>query len=187
MTQITSLAREDFRAFDTDLIGWINKQGNTHELMYLLAHADDGVIWGRYCFQSDRLLTSGQAFTEVAVDLSAVTLQQMRLFGPKGEILIWQTDEGFDGRYLVDSPDDDVIEETHLLWGAAASESQKGFTLMRDGRQGLLHAPPIILCDGQRAGVKVRHYIQHDEQGQAYIPFSRLVDLVEVKENRNDS
>jgi CRISPR-associated protein (TIGR03984 family) len=186
MTQILPLKNEDLKEFALDPSAWLTRQAKARELTFLLIHADDGVIWGR--FQDGSLTTSGDAFPEVAVALRAVTLQQARLFGLKGELHIWRTETGFSGRYLTESDKDgNTIEEMHLLWGEASDPPgpQDGFTLMRDGVQGLLHAPPIELPDpaprrGRRAALCVRHYLDYDGQGQAYVALSRLVKLVEV-------
>lgn len=180
MTQVMSLAKADFKDMAADLAGWLIEQAKAHSLTYLLAHADDGVIWGY--FQGGKLVTSGEAFNDVLVELRIATLQRARLFGPKEELLIWRTDKVFNGYFLTDGGSDESIEETYLLWGEASDPPgpNLGFTLMRDGQQGFLHAPPIELRRNQRAGLKARHYIQYDEQGQAYIALSRLVDFKQI-------
>ena len=65
-----------------DLPGWIT--ANASDCHYLLAHAENGVIWGK--------LDSGQI--NVAADvqhdhLDAATLWQCRMFGPEAEVLLW--------------------------------------------------------------------------------------------------
>lgn len=172
-----------------NLTQWFEKQAEEHGLVYLLAHADDGVIWGRV--ENGKLKLAGSSFAEVNVALRAVTLQQARLFSGVGELLIWRGEANeWHGRFVMDVPAssegkdyyEECIEETHWLWGTASVPPgpQDGFTLMREGQQGLLHAPPIELKRDERVGLWVRHYLVYDDQGQAYIALSRLVKLEKV-------
>jgi CRISPR-associated protein (TIGR03984 family) len=169
----------DFTDFDDDPRQWFASQGQTRGLTYFLAHADDGVIWGRVV--SGQLKLSGEAFSEVQVTLRTVTLQQARLFDKSGELLVWREDKGWRGRYLTDADvtQNDRLDETHRLWGTASDPPgpTDGFTLMQDGVQGLLHAPPLSLAKGESAVLRVRHYLAEDEQGQAYIALSRLMTV----------
>lgn len=171
----------DFTDFEKDPRQWFVKQGKERELRFFLAHDDDGVIWGH--IEKNELKLSGEAFSEVAVPLRTLTLQQARLFGEAGELLVWrgQKEGEWHGRYLTDNgfAQEDILNETHRLWGEASDLPGpiNGFSLMRDGVQGLLHAPPLPLTQGERAALQVRHYLDYDEQGQAYIALSRLVDL----------
>jgi CRISPR-associated protein (TIGR03984 family) len=166
-----------------------------HKARYLLAHADDGVIWGR--FDQKGLTIAADVFEDiqdaaaVVVSLRPATLHQVRLFGPEAEILIWRTDGGFRARRLdeEDVPSENVLEEIHWLWGIGMDmpglSQEANFTLMHEGQQGLRHAPPVKYGIDQRYGLQVHHHILYDDQGQAYIAFSRLVDLVPVEEANN--
>jgi hypothetical protein len=60
---------------DKSLKKWIECKAKKHNLQYLLAHAEDGVIWGR--FDNEKLKTSGDAFREFA-KLRSQTLQECR-------------------------------------------------------------------------------------------------------------
>src|SRR5947199_5744016 len=77
---------------------WLQKQAADHHLPWLLAHADDGVIWGR--LDGGRLVTSFEAAAGdggalgVCPELRTVTLQQARLFGPAAELLLWRDGGG---------------------------------------------------------------------------------------------
>lgn len=171
----------DFSGFADDLRHWFARQGKQRDLSYFLAHADDGVIWGE--MKAEQLALSGDAFPEVAVALHPDTLQQARLFGDDGELLVWRgnSDNEWHGRYLADGQllEDNILEETHRLWGTASDPpgAKGGFTLMRDGEQGFRHALPLALDRDERAVLKVRHYLQEDEEGQAYIALSRLTGI----------
>ena len=175
--------------FEAQVQNWLPEKVKT-EALFLLAHADDGVIWGRFD-DKGKLHLSGEAFSEyVPVKLRAVTLQQARLFGEVGELLVWQVDGGFRGRVLTDEQvqKQEMLNETHWLWGTSTHPPgpHDGFTLMRDGQQGLEHAVPVALPDpeqkGRRSGLQIRHYLNDDAHGQAYIALSRLVNVVEVPE-----
>lgn len=144
--------------------------------MTLLLHADDGVIWGQLV--EGKLTLSCEAFPEVDVSLRARTVQQLRLFGAAGELLIWHTDAGFQGRVVTAAVDtvvgaENCHEQAYLLWGENIEEKD-GFTLLQEGARGLLHAPP---GSGQSASINVRHYIEYDPAGQAYVALSRMVSL----------
>lgn len=167
---------------DKDIRGWLAEQAQSRSLPFLLAHADDGVIWG-YC-ASNQLTLAGEVFSDaqyatLQAPLREATLQQARLFGEKGELLVWRTDSGFVARLLFDGVEDTpaLDDETHQLWGAGVM-SRQGFTLMREGEQELLHAPPVTIGVDERAGLVVRHYTDVDDQGQVYISASRLVQLI---------
>lgn len=163
-----------------NLRAWLVKEANENGLPYLLAHAVDGVIWGRF---EDGLTLSGEAFDQVFVKLRPFTLQQARLFGPAGELHLWRNEDGLHSHLILDGQEtpDDAYEELHWLWGEGISiDDTKGFSLMEEGQQGLYHAVPKIIEEGASAALQVRHYIDHDIQGQAYVTSSRLVDLVEV-------
>jgi CRISPR-associated protein (TIGR03984 family) len=163
--------------FEEDLKAWLTEKAHEYGLRFMLAHAHDGVIWGRIDEESD-LIISGEVFDEVAVALRLPTLQQARLFGPAGELLIWRTGAGFSARMIADGEQGaaNTFQEKHWLWGEGM-ESKTGFTLMHEGREGLRHAPPVENAKGARVELLVRHYIDYDEYGQAYIANSRLVDL----------
>ena len=168
--------------FRDDPCGWLATKAKAHNLSYLLAHADDGVIWG-WKNGNDQLITSGEVFNDVAVELRLHTLQQARLFGPEGELLLWFDGQNFSARFIADGKEkpDAAYEETHWLWGEG-EESKDHFTLMHEGREGLRHAPPVEHAEGARIGMIVRHYLYYDSYGQAYVENSRHVNLTRVWE-----
>ncbi|MEM9220766.1 MAG: CRISPR-associated protein Csx19 [Cyanobacteria bacterium P01_F01_bin.150] len=163
---------------------WLQAQKESYGLTYLLAHADDGVIWGH--FRQGALMTSHEVLSQ-SPKLSPHTLQQCRLFGEAGELLIWKTRKGWHSRFI-GNPDLETkpIEEKQLLWGTHRVEDETaGFTVLRDGVQGLKHAVPLIGInrnnnDELTSPVRliVRHYITYDRDGLAQIQLSRLVTLI---------
>jgi CRISPR-associated protein (TIGR03984 family) len=178
-----------------DLTKWLEAQANQHQLKYLLAHAEDGVIWGK--FQDRNLITADSVFPQFAklhlAKSHLSTLQQCRIFGGNSEVMLWKTDEGFKARIIQDEKDTEFIPENQILWGTRAEEISNGFTLVSDGSQGLRHAVPLINIhfDSDQKLYRplrlcVRHYIDDDkETGLVRIYLSRLVNLTTEKELKN--
>ncbi len=169
--------------FNGDLSAWLFRFARQHALDWLLAHADDGVVWGRRMF--DGWALSSSYFPDDSPPLRAETLQQVRLFGIPGELHLWSTDNGWRGRLLTDTDEDDFIAHSYLLWGTdvsdAMTKAQRGLLLLSEGAEGLRHAPPLPAQTPPakaRLAVQVRHYVQYDtEDGAAYLAASRLVSL----------
>ena len=169
-------------ALFADVRGWLQTH-MSKEMRWLLIHADDGVIWGRREPDGSLLLSSDvfdvkSQYPAIAVELRAETLQQARLFGPGGELLVWRDGAGFQGRRIMDGDgrSKDVWHEQHILWGETTKQ-MTGFSLLEEGQQGPQHAVPLTVPPGRRAALTVRHYLAPDENGQAVIELSRLVDL----------
>ncbi len=187
---------------DLSLHAWLEGQATACGLSYVLAHADDGVIWGQ--FIDSTLRTADHAFPQFA-PLRLCTLQQCRVFGDTAELLLWRIDRRFKARLLRErdgqAPDllawtgngwrlhkhatttGHTIDERHILWGTRAEEEKDGFTMLSEG-QGLRHAVPLTgiqFDEGHMerpAGLLVRHYIAYDDEtGVARIALSRLVRL----------
>lgn len=194
-----------------DLTDWLEKQAKAHHLSYLLAHATDGVIWGRVD-ENGALYTSHQARKDSESgnsdwdkyrietaqtnlpELRIETLQQARLFGGQAELYIWRDGDGeWHGRWLRDVADgekpdwSESFDEPQLLWGTHGTRLEHGFTLLEDGAQGLYHAVPIGITLDEKANgelkqsvqLNIRHYLAYDEQGQAYVAVSRLIEVKE--------
>jgi CRISPR-associated protein (TIGR03984 family) len=173
---------------DDDLRSWLKSQAPSvsAQTPYLLAHGEDGIIWGR--FDNEKLTTAEKIFykPEFKVDfpqLRLLTLQQCRIFGQNGELLLWQiSDKKFRWRFI-GNPEEDKISECQILWGTHG-ERRDNFTLLWDGSQGLKHAVPFtdIELNGDRlinpVRLLVHHYIKYEEEtGLARIYRSRIVDL----------
>jgi CRISPR-associated protein (TIGR03984 family) len=182
---------------EADLVGWLVAQAQAHDLTTLLAHADDGVIWGE--MRQKQLLTSGDVFSEpdVSPPLRALTLQQARLFGPAAELLLWRTEGGWQARLVTDDVGDEVecFDEWQILWGTRCEGSRDGFTLVADGAQGLRHAPPVrvdvrLFDPGENRRplrLQVRHYLETDtESGLLRVTLSRLVQVTDETQVRKE-
>lgn len=195
-----------------NLATWLVAQANGQHMeapCYLLAHATDGVIWGRLD-ENNRLVTSHDALQNAKARekwdgprlknakgslprLQAETVQQVRLFNEESELYLWRDGDGnWNGRWLQNVDEagswSESFDEPQLLWGTHGTPLADDFTLLEDGAQGLYHAVPIPLQldnDPKKLGetrppwLFVRHYLDYDEQGQAYIALSRLVALKE--------
>ena len=168
---------------------WLFQQMRTHNLNYLLAHADDGVIWGR--LDGEELITSHDVAPENSPPLRIATLQTARIFGRTGELLVWHNEAGaWTGRLIAEAAQDsppewtEAFDERQVLWGTNAEPRPRGFAVMREGSQGLVHVVPLPLSgkiDEQKRPVRlvVRHYVKADDHGFVRIDASRLVSLLQ--------
>lgn len=201
---------QPIRNFDgiDNLAVWLTQQVEARKLplpAYLLAHATDGVIWGR--LDQNGLFTSHDALNKAdpkgdwdthrvetakanLPSLQVKTLQQLRLFNEKAELFVWRDgDEGWNGRWLKNVDKDgkwsDCFDEPQLLWGTHGTHLPDDFTLLQDGARGLYHAVPVKAAlvkeaDGelkQSVALMIRHYLDDDEYGQVYTAVSRLVSI----------
>lgn len=179
---------------NVSLYAWLQDKAQKEHLTYLLAHAEDGVIWGR--FEPDGILITqtdpDDLFPQYKfAKLRWSTLQQCRIFGEKAEVMLWKNNENAKARLVRDDNNPDLIPENQILWGTHGEKREdKGFTLLWDGKQGLRHAVPftdIELDDDRKLKYPVRllvhHYIDDgNDDGLARIYLSRLVNLT-IQEN----
>lgn len=177
----------DMSSFADAPAHWFAQQTDLGAQVWFLAHAMDGVIWGR--LTGGILETANIHFPAVSPELSIATLQEARLFGSKAEVRVWRGDSGFLGCRISDTNETGVwvFDESHRLWGTVAQERKGGFTLLADGREGLRHAPPLDVPDSafrsgtnaryRPAALHTRHYVAFEPSGQAYIRANRLVGL----------
>ncbi|HAH54712.1 MAG TPA: TIGR03984 family CRISPR-associated protein [Flavobacterium sp.] len=182
----------------SDLFKWLQEKAGQYELKYLLAHAEDGVIWGDFRGKNFQLITSGDddVFPQLA-KLRLCTLQQCRIFGQNAEVMLWKIgQDNWKARLIKDDNNPkrlEPLDESQILWGTQKEEEKNGFTLVSDGSQGLKHGVPLMNISFSQdknklhrpIRLKVRHYIDYDDSGVARIYLSRLVDLT-TKEEEND-
>lgn len=191
---------------------WLVEQTKAYHMAapcYLLAHANDGVIWGRLD-EDGNLLTSYDALENTEVsgkwDISRValakktlpplrieTLQQARLFNKDAELYVWRDGDGkaWHGRLIKNVSEDETavwsesFDEPQLLWGTHGTYLVNDFTLLEDRAQGLYHAVPLKLSlDSNKNGeLKKSHQllIRHylTSEGVTQVIASRLVALKE--------
>lgn len=176
-SRVVALALDETR----DLRATLESLAAQYGLTWLLAHCEDGAIWG--VMEGGRLALSCEAFPQGGLSLRWGALIQARLFGPAGEALIWRGPVGWAARLRDDTTGDPVehIDETQLLWGTASADPQRTvapFQELVEGRQGIRHAPPVAgkLRGEERARLLVRHYLALDEtSGMTRVVDSRLV------------
>ncbi|MEC4805715.1 MAG: CRISPR-associated protein Csx19 [Jaaginema sp. PMC 1079.18] len=181
---------DDVSKVENEITQWLEDRAKEHHLNYLLAHADDGVVWGR--FKQDGILITQTEPQDLLskykfAELRWSTLQQCRIFSEQAEVLLWKVNEQPKARLINDRnlSKDNYICETQILWGTHGKKDEKNkFTLLWDGKQGLRHAVPFtdieLETEGKlknRVGLEVRHYLDYDDSGVARIYLSRLVDL----------
>lgn len=178
---------------DADVFAWLEARMQDG-LPFLLAHADDGVVWGKLVEQ--KLITSrdaaGESAREISPLLRGITLQQAFVFGPSGEVRLWRDDSGWQC-YQCSSADElafaspSLPDEWQVLWGTKVineGDTKYGFTHIHEARQqGLDHIVPVQVSEQQlrerRLRLQVRHFIERDpDTGEARLSFSRLVNLV---------
>jgi CRISPR-associated protein (TIGR03984 family) len=178
-----------------DLHTWLAQQAlaltkdSADKRCWLLAHCNDGVIWGEV--REGQLALSCEAFPERGLALRWETLQQARLFSDAAEVLLWPGPQGWQATTRRDEQGNDAeyIDEAHLLWGTERWSTKEngekdGFIKVIEGVQGIVHAPPVTKAPSDtkdpnaRARLKVRHYLGEDEAGVVRVVASRLVGLV---------
>jgi len=168
-----------------DPLTWLNDQAK--QGMILLAHADDGVIWGKVVSDDDNKLRF--QFPSAALlsqaELRAETLTMAWLFNDSEEIFLWRVAEmQWQARTIRDNEGEPAsfFDEAQILWGTTAEGRDTDFVRMTEGAQGLRHAPPQELWqEGARSHplrLYVRHYLQ-EEDGWLRVAFSRLIKQAE--------
>jgi len=181
--------------FVDEPLKWLSWQMQAHELKYLLAHTDDGVIWGR--LDGTELITSHDVAPKHSPPLLAETLLTVRIFSRAGELLIWRDESGeWTGRLIVEDRPGATAEwtkafqEKQVLLGTYAQHLDRDFALMSEGSQGLFHAVPLDLTgpiDEQCRPLRlvVRHYLKEDDNGFVRVNTSRLFNLLLESEESN--
>jgi CRISPR-associated protein (TIGR03984 family) len=179
---------DEMTSFADEPSKWLSRKMRTHKLKYLLAHADDGVIWGR--LDGEDLITSHDVAPEYSPPLRVETLQTARIFTRVGELLVWRDEAGaWAGRLITEAMPGataewtEAFDEQQVLWGTKAESRERGFTSMSDGSQGLFHVVPLNITghfDEQTRPLRlvVRHYLKADDYGFVRINASRLLSLL---------
>lgn len=171
--------------FEQDIPAWFASQSAVGPQSWLLAHMENGVIWGKIVDQ--QLVLSSSLFPDVSPPLDAFTLWEARLFGENAEVRVWRSASGFEACRIEDRTKEEAtaFDESHHLWGTAAVKQKGAFILLADGQQGLQHAVPCSIEPRyfrsrelyRPVVLRTRHYLDFDEDGRATIVASRLVAL----------
>ncbi len=173
--------------FETKPREWLTARAREIGATYFWGYAENGALWGR--FDDAGLKLSGDVFQEFQIALTPTTLQQARVFGANGELFLWRAGNEWRACVIRDlQGEQDCIPRRYWLWGTPHTDentkqivAQDGFTLFVEGAQGMRHTPPRADFQvNQRAALQVKHYVAYDEEGQAYVAVSRLVDVIAI-------
>ncbi len=179
---------------DADLRAWLESAAKAHwpqaaaaNPVYLLAHSDAAVVWGLY--DGTKLALSSDDYGPPVNPLQQDTLHMARLFNAAAELRLWRVGPGWQVSLTRDGAggEVEVIDEEYLLWGSEAhpkDQPASPFRLLAEGRQGIVHAPPITTApygtgmEHRDARLAVRHYLADDDAGVVRIAYSRLVTIL---------
>ncbi|RJQ83737.1 MAG: hypothetical protein C4519_06305 [Desulfobacteraceae bacterium] len=138
-----------------EIIAWVNggKERNDFRLPLneaeMLAHCEDGVVWGY--LQGDSWRLSSSVFPEVSPVIKAggANLLELRVFNRAGEIMLWRRGSSITGRLIRDpatqSDQNDPFRPcviSYVLWGSRLIKSEGGFSLVAEPT-GVRHAVPV--------------------------------------------
>lgn len=184
-----------------DLNVWLDKHAESSNYKWLLAHFDDGVLWGRIdegvLRTSTEVARSHSDDPEVRQVLPAcpeirlITLQEARLFSEQVELLVWRDgDNNFHTRCIENADDENkadwriCYDESQLLWGTnGVPLDPDPFTLLWEGTQGLRHVLPMIVNLDDNGQIQqsprlfLRHYLNLEDEGMARVVASRLLKI----------
>jgi CRISPR-associated protein (TIGR03984 family) len=167
--------------------GWFEKY-MTNDRPYLLAFANDGVIWGR--------LVNGALVLSHDIDarfpaLTERALQQALIFGEQDEIRLFHNELG-EWKALCVTDGKEIMKESQILWGdRSIGQPQKGFTRVQDTTKGipdqLVPLEMNELSEAECIRLEVHHTVEYDlvdskdpkcqGTGEARIAYSRLAGL----------
>lgn len=182
--RIEPLADEACRAWLAWVLGEGPLPGEVASPAWLLVHGDSGVTWGVRDGSTWRL--GSDAFPDLCPRPSAETLQELRVFWPAAEVLLWRHGRTVGGRLLRDvarrGDHGDPLRpdgEERLLLAVRVYEEQGHFARVGDGT-GAQQALPLMRPRGVPPDrIRVRHYFSQDEKtGVVRVAASRLVELV---------
>jgi CRISPR-associated protein (TIGR03984 family) len=180
------------------LTQWLTTQAKSFGCTTLLAHAEDGVIWGRFDKNENEVELRSSYEAELAAQtkepysaaLHPDTLWQARLFGADAEVLLWREqgvpNAAWQSRVIEDKAGEDTLfdryfDEPQLLLGYESTPlGETGFTRMREGSAELVHVLPMDVNDvdrQHRVKLVVRHYLSKNEP-LAWVAATRLVKLI---------
>jgi len=157
---------------------------------WLLAHTDHGVIWGHRPGGTGAWRFAGDAFPGDTSPLDPATVQQVRVFGPDTEVLLWRAGGRLHGRRLADGsgidpagPAQPYREPRVLLADRVLGGPRDGFTLVGDAAGSRQVVP--LACDPGWFNqgrwplrLILRHYLEADEDtGMLRVAATRLVTL----------
>lgn len=166
--------------------------GDVGSLIWVLTHCHDGVTWGRYDITQKSWLLGNAIAPDISPPILRKSILELRIFGEVGEILIWRTDTGLQGRVLRESAsapqsNDSAyplrpVDESRILLGThVLKQYVEGFTHVSDGTAKEQVLPLIVTDNHLRFGnarLVIRNYYEADNMtGVVRIAATRLVKL----------
>jgi CRISPR-associated protein (TIGR03984 family) len=172
-----------------DLVGWLESQPAVGQNNWLLAYAEDGVIWGKMV--NGKLTLAHQVRSDLCRPLRRETLLEARLFGEQAEVHLWRSGQEWRACRVTDQPGaGDAFDEVHRLWGNSVDGCQDDFSVVSEPGLISSYVMPLAITPSDFAAMDkgfdtyrpflltCRHYFAYDEDtGEAYIALSRLVNL----------
>lgn len=146
------------------LLQWRSQQSRPVAEHFVLAHANDGVIWGRLF--DDGLRVAERHAGDPWPELRWSTLLDLRAFGPAGEVRLWRGREGSLRGYSIEDweLDESLVNYSHsidreylLLGKRTEALAPTGLFERRRGRGGEQHAAPSGFTK-----MSIRHLYQRD-------------------------
>lgn len=163
-------------------LDWLTQSGpcpsEARDFAYALAHCHSGVTWGYWDAGRDRWRLSCEVDSDLCPSPKQFTIQELRVFGPTAEVLIWTCDEGLQGRLLADDEADAPVDRSlrpldegrRLRGEPHPGAGEAGFIRYAD-RGGSQQLAP----ESFPQSFSVRHYFEQDlETGAVRIAASRL-------------
>jgi CRISPR-associated protein (TIGR03984 family) len=163
---------------DDDVKDWIIQQAS-ETIPFLIAFADDGVIWGKW---DQELKLAPAAFQGMIKQLRGSTLQQAFIFGKEEEVRLFRDTTGeWKSSKITDTTEIDAFDEIQVLWGDDYVHADDGFVHLRDKvQQGMDQVLPLDITKDELKvpRLQIRHYVEYDDEtGEARVFLSRLVKL----------
>ncbi len=175
---------------------WIAGQMKENNLTFLLAFADDGVIWGQMDNASLVIAheTTQKEERKKYTELRGKTLQQAYAFSDKMEVRLFRDEMEKWKALKIEDEGETIITESQALWGDKLDEDEyqptgTGFMRLLAERKGI--PPQIIPWDKKDFGkekcvrLEVRHIVKYNDDGEAYVELSRLAGLTVGEKKKN--
>jgi len=180
---------------DDNVREWLTKQMKENNITFLLAFADDGVIWGRMDNGSLVIAheTTQKEERKNYTELRGKTLQQAYAFSDKMEVRLFRDELNAWKAWKIEDEGEIIIKESQVLWGDKLDEDKNqpthpGFMRLLAERKGI---PPQIVpikddFDATKCvRLEVRHMVKHNDDGEAYVELSRLAGLSVGEKKKN--
>lgn len=177
---------------NNDLVEWLIQHGNeVGEQCWLLAYADDGVIWGK--IDDHKMITAADVFNPEYPGtfpvLNLEKLQKASLFNEHAEIRLFRRNDLWSALRIEENPAADECDSfvrSYILWGNRVKARKDGWTWVEDGQLGVHQALPLEMPEKishRIMRINIRYYFDYEkDHGQARIAAKRLCNLYTIGE-----